>query len=74
MNEKTDLGHGAYLRPDGEPRDSKYHKRIVSVKPIPHTRSGHWVWLECGHKAHTYGDLAHANGLILCEQCIAENE
>jgi hypothetical protein len=66
---KIDLGHGHYLEPDEGPRDSAFHKRIVSIKTIPNTRAGHWLDLECGHRVQSFGNLAHANGVVLCTQC-----
>jgi hypothetical protein len=66
---KIPLGHGAYLEPDPEPRESRWHKRIVSVRPIPNTLSGNWVDLECGHRVQTFGNLAHAKGFVMCLAC-----
>jgi len=66
---KIDLGHGAYLEPDPEPRDSPFHKRIVSTRPIPNTRTGHVATLECGHVVQTFGWLSLAHGVVLCMQC-----
>lgn len=66
---KTDLGHGAYLEPDPEPRNSRFHMRIVRTEPIANTRSGHNVTLECGHGVQTFGNLAMAGGVVLCTKC-----
>ena len=66
---KIDLGHGAYLEPDEEPRSSTHHKRIVSAAPIPGTRCGNYANLECGHRVMTFGNLGHADGVVLCTQC-----
>jgi len=66
---KIPLGDGSYLEPDEEPRDTPWHKRIVATKPIENTRTGNWCELECGHTVQTFGDLAHANGRILCMVC-----
>lgn len=66
---KHDLGHGAYLEPDEGPRDTPHHKRITSTGKIPGTKTGHWANLECGHRVMTFGDLKHANGVVLCTQC-----
>jgi len=66
---KTDLGGGAYLEPDEEPRNSQFHKRIVRSGRIPNTRVGHWCDLECGHRVHTFGDLALTKGVVRCTQC-----
>lgn len=66
---KVDLGGGAYLEPDEGPRDTRFHKRIVSTKRIPNTRAGHYAALECGHQVMTFGNLSHAEGVALCTQC-----
>jgi len=66
---KIPLGHDAYLEPDEEPRDTPFHKRMVRWKPIPNTRSGRIVELECGHVVQTFGNLNHAHGVLLCNQC-----
>jgi hypothetical protein len=66
---KIDLGHGSYLEPDEEPRDSEFHKVIVRAVPIPGTRSGHSVLLQCGHTVQTFGGLKHAKGVAFCTQC-----
>lgn len=69
MSEKIPLGGGAYLEPDEEPRNSPFHKRILHSAPIPNTKTGRFAHLECGHTVQTFGDLAHAHGVVLCEQC-----
>jgi len=66
---KIDLGHGAYLEPDPEPRDSKWHMRIVATRRIPNTRVGHVAVLECGHVVQTFGRPKHSNGVVLCTAC-----
>ena len=66
---KVDFGNGAYLESDDEPRDTVFHKRITRVSPLPNTRSGHMVTLECGHRAMTFGDLDHCGGVVLCTEC-----
>ena len=66
---KIDLGHGAYLEPDEAPRDTPHHRRILRTVPIPNTRGGNVLELECGHRAMTFGDLRHANGVVLCMEC-----
>ena len=66
---KIDLGHGAYLEPDEGPRNTPYHQRIIGTAPIPGTRAGHWLELACGHRAMSFGNLAHAGGVVLCDQC-----
>jgi hypothetical protein len=60
---------GSYLEPDEGPRNTKFHMRIVRVERIPNTRAGHNVTLECGHGVQTFGDLKHANGVVLCTKC-----
>jgi hypothetical protein len=66
---KIDLGYGAYLEPDEEPRSSPFHRRIVSATPIPNTRTGNDVELECHHVVKTFGNLDMAAGRVLCTQC-----
>ena len=60
---------GSYLEPDDGPRDSRYHMRIVRIEPIPGTRTGNDVVLECGHRVQTFGNLEHAGGVVLCTKC-----
>lgn len=50
-------------------RQTPYHKRIVKADPIPGTRAGNVCTLECGHQVQTFGDLAHARGVALCQEC-----
>jgi len=57
------------IEPDPAPRNTPYHKKIVEVKPVPNTHTGHYVRLECGHWAMTFGSLDHANGVVLCMDC-----
>ena len=66
---KIALGDGSYLEPDEPPRDTPFHMRILSVRTIPNTRSGHIATLECGHLVRTFGRLALAEGRVLCTQC-----
>jgi hypothetical protein len=66
---KIPLGGGAYLEPGEGPRDSQFHKRIQRVAPIPNTRVGNYLVLECGHVAMAFGNLAHAGGVALCTDC-----
>lgn len=66
---KIDLGGGAFLEPDEPPRASRFHKRILRVTPIPNTRTGSYVDLECGHRTMAFGNLDMAAGRALCEQC-----
>ncbi len=66
---KVDLGDGVYLEPDDGPRDTEHHKRILSTTPIPGTRVGYRLELECGHRPMAFGDLAKAQGVIHCLQC-----
>jgi hypothetical protein len=63
------ISEGVYIEPDDGSRDTQFHKRIVRVEPVTETRSGHYLDLECGHRVMAFGDLAHANGVILCDQC-----
>lgn len=57
------------IEPDTQPRDTAWHRKIVSFKPIQRTRSGNWLKLECGHIVQSFGSLAHAEGRVLCTQC-----
>ena len=66
---KIALGGGSYLEPDEGPRDTRHHKRIVRIKPIPNTFTAHEVTLECGHWVQTFGNLTHAGGVVLCTKC-----
>jgi hypothetical protein len=66
---KIAVGSGAYLEPDEGPRDTRFHKRIVRVERIANTRTGLNVTLACGHGVQTFGDLAHAEGVVLCTKC-----
>lgn len=60
---------GSYLEPDEGPRNTRYHMRIVRIERIPNTRTGNNVTLECGHGVQTFGDLGHADGVVLCAKC-----
>ena len=64
-----DFGHGLYAEPDSGPRDTPFHKRIAKNAPIPNTRAGHKVVLECGHMAYVFGNMEQTNGVILCVEC-----
>ena len=67
---KIPLGDGSYLEPDDRPRDlTRHYKRILRVEKIPGTRNRHNLTLECGHGVTAYGDLAHAEGIVLCTKC-----
>jgi hypothetical protein len=57
------------VEPDQGPRDTQFHKRIVSVQPIPRTGVGYWCDLECGHVVQILGKLDHLNGVALCTKC-----
>ena len=70
---KIPLGGGAYLEPDEEPRNSQFHRRIVKIAPIAHTRSGRVCALDCGHVVYTFGDVAKAGGVALCTECRDES-
>jgi hypothetical protein len=60
---------GSYLEPDEGPRNTRFHKKIVRIERIANTRAGHTVTLECGHGVSTFGNLAHAEGVVLCTKC-----
>lgn len=66
---KIPLGSDSYLEPDEEPRNTRFHKRIVRAEKIPNTRTGNNLTLECGHRVQSFGNLLHANGVVLCTQC-----
>jgi hypothetical protein len=57
-----DTGHGPY------------HRAFVNVVPIPDTKAGKILTLECGHMVQAFGDLRHANGKVLCAYCQKEAE
>ena len=40
---------GSYLSLDEGPRDTRHHKRIMMIRNIPNTRTGHHLRLECVH-------------------------
>jgi len=71
---KIDLGHGAYLEPDTEPRNSRWHVKIERTQRITNTRSGHWLYLACGHRSMAFGKLEYAGGVVLCTQCRDQEE
>jgi len=72
VSERIDLGHGSYIEPEPEPREiTEFHRTIVGTRPMPNTRSGNFVLLDCGHQVMTFGNLAHANGKVLCTVCRA---
>lgn len=54
-----------------DPRNTQYHRKITHIKPIPGTKSGHYVWLDCGHQYRTFGGLADSEGVLLCQHCMA---
>lgn len=60
---------GFSIEPDMPPRRSPWHRKIKTTIPIPNTKTGHTVVLECGHVVQTFGNLAHAEGVALCTQC-----
>jgi len=60
---------GGYLEPDEGPRNTRFHMRIMMIRNIPGTRSGHHLRLECGHSVDTFGDLSLCGGVILCTKC-----
>jgi len=66
---KIALDSGSYLEPDEEPRDTRFHMRIVRVEPVPNFPLRHQVTLECGHGGLTIGNLAHAGGVAFCTKC-----
>lgn len=57
------------IEPDPAPRNTEWHRKIVSVRRISHTKMGNWLGLECGHRVQTFGDLSRAEGRVLCTQC-----
>jgi hypothetical protein len=60
---------GIEMEPDSQHRDTVFHKFIVKIKPIPNTRTGHWLELECGHVVMTFGRLEMLDGVCLCQEC-----
>jgi hypothetical protein len=70
---KYDPPDGGCLYPDKGPRDTIFHKAVLRAEPVPNTLCGHWLDLECGHRVMAFGDLAHAGGVVLCDQCLANS-
>jgi hypothetical protein len=66
---KINLGHGAYMESDEGPRDTVYHKRIISTTRIAHTKTGKYCHLECGHRVMLFGKLQATKGVVLCTVC-----
>lgn len=58
---------GIRLEPDTG--HTPYHRAIVSMTPIPNTRTGNICELECGHRVHIFGKIELANGKALCMVC-----
>lgn len=58
---------GIHMEPDRG--HTAYHRRIVSMAPIPHTRTGNTCMLECGHRVQTFGRIDLAGGKVLCQEC-----
>jgi hypothetical protein len=70
MSEKIEVAEGVYIEGErAEERNTPFHIAIASAERIAGTRSGRIVTLVCGHKFQTFGDLAHAEGKILCVYC-----
>ena len=68
----AEIIEGPGFRLEGERPDERstpFHKRIIEFKPIPNTRTGNYVKLECGHVVQTFGGLQHAGGVLLCQEC-----
>ena len=65
---KIDFGRGAHAE-SPQSAIGPFHKRIVRVRPIPGTRRGNLIDLECGHRAKAFGDLGSVNGVVLCTEC-----
>lgn len=59
--------HGIHLEADKG--QTIYHRRILTMTPIPHTRTGNTCTLECGHTVETYGKIDLAGGKVLCTEC-----
>jgi hypothetical protein len=59
------------LTPDPPPRNSRWHKRIVTITPIPNTRTGNTLELECGHVVQSFGNLGRVDGVVRCDRCEA---
>lgn len=58
--------HG--IRLEADKGHTIYRRRIVSMAPIPHTRTGNTCILECGHVVQTFGKLDPI-GTYLCTEC-----
>jgi hypothetical protein len=57
------------ITPDPPPRDTPWHRKIVRTAPIPGTKTGNDVELECGHWVRAFGRLELTEGRVLCDQC-----
>jgi hypothetical protein len=57
-----------YLEPDDEPRNTRFHMRIVGIEPILDS-NGRQVLLECGHGVAVYGAMEALAGVVLCTKC-----
>jgi hypothetical protein len=58
------------ITPDPLPRNTEWHRRIVSTTRMKGYRNAHQLDLECGHYAFTFGDPANLEGKAHCEQCV----
>jgi hypothetical protein len=56
------------IRLEADKGKTIYHRRIVSMQPIPHTKSGNNCTLSCGHRVQTYGRIDPLQ-LYLCTEC-----
>lgn len=60
----------ATFEPDPE-RDSPDHRHIVRADRIDGTVGGNYLLLDCGHTVTAFGNLKHAEGVVLCGSCRA---
>lgn len=66
---KIDLGGGAYLEPDTQPRKSRFHFDIVNMERLPNTLMGFYAVLSCGHRVMMFGNMEMVGRRAFCAYC-----
>lgn len=52
---------------------SRFQCKILEVKPMPNTRSGRWLLLDCGHTLTAFGEVqTEEGGTVYCLSCLHE--
>ena len=62
-------GGAGYIEPEEGPRDTMFYRRILRSEPLPGSRTGQQVTLDCGHRCIAFGNLEAAGGKLLCIRC-----